>query len=312
MLDFLYSNDNRPWHEIDSRKQKARRFGDVLVESVKSVFIDNVPQWAAAISYYALLSAFPLLLIGATIVSFFVEPEQAADRIAELLGDFVPEGEGQIQDIIDQAVQARGQVGLIAFAGLLWTGTRVFGTMIKALNIAYDVDDPYTFVQRLLIEAIMLFTVGLFFIGALTSGFFLDLLWEALRLVPGNEQPVILRFIQGVVGALIILAGFFLVYRFMPKVDQNWRSALAGGSIAALLFVLARPLFLYYINTFGNYNVIYGSLALLVILMIWVWMTAIITLFGGEVASHTQAMLIEGQTREDVERKHRERSPGKT
>lgn len=247
MLDFLNTNDHRPWHEIDSRKQKAKRFSEVLVESVKSIFIDNVPQWAAAISYYALLSAFPLLLIG---------------------------------------------------------------TMIKALNIAYDVDDPYSFFQRLLIEAIMLFTIGLFFIAALTSGFFLNLLWEALRLVPGNGQNVMLTIIQGVVGALVVLAGFFLVYRFMPKTDQNWRSALAGAAVAGLLFVLARPLFLYYIETFGNYNVIYGSLALLVILMIWVWMTAMITLFGGEVASHTQAMLIEGQSREDVERKHRERSPG--
>ncbi|CAN5657198.1 YihY/virulence factor BrkB family protein [soil metagenome] len=311
MLDFLNTNDNRPWHEIDSRKQKAKRFGEVLVESVKAVFIDNVPQWAAAISYYALLSAFPLLLVGATIASFFIEPQQAADRITQLLGDFAPQGEGQIQDIVEQAVSSRGQVGLISFGGLLWTGTRVFGTMIKALNIAYDVDDPYGFFQRLLIEAIMLFTVGLFFIGALASGFLLGLVWDALRFLPAGDESMLMGVIQGGIGALVILAGFFLVYRFMPRSKQNWRSALAGASIAAFLFVLARPLFLYYIETFGNYNVIYGSLALLVILMIWVWLTAMITLFGGEVASHTQAMLIEGQSRDDVERKHRERSPGK-
>lgn len=303
------TNDTRTWDEIESPKQKARRMAEVVVESIKAIFIDNVPQWAAAISYYALLSAFPLLLVGASIASFFIEPEEATERLTEIMGDFVPEGEEQIEDVVQNAIDARGQIGLLSFVGLLWTGTRVFGTMVKALNIAYDVDDHYSFFQRLLIEVIMLFTVGLLFLGALTSGFFLDLLWDALQFIPGNEL-IILDIIQGVIGALIIVGGFFLVYRFMPRVDQNWRSAIFGALIASALFIIARPLFLYYMGEFGEHDVIYGPLAILVILMIWIWITAIITLFGGEIASHFQALLIEGQDKDEVERRHRERSPG--
>ncbi len=283
----------------------------MLLASVKDMFVDNVPLWAAALSYYALLSAFPMLLIVVTIASFFIEPQQAAERLTQLLGDFAPQSEGQVEDLVNQAIARRDRVGVISVVGLLWTGTRMFGSMIKALNIAYDVDDSYTFFQRLLIQVVMLFTVGLFFVAALASGFLLGLLWEALQILPGNES-IALWVIQGFVGWLVILAGFFLVYRFMPRAQQNWRAPLTGALIASLLFILVRPLFLYYIERFANYNIIYGSLAVLVIFMIWTWLTSWITLFGGEVASHTQAMLIEGRSREDVERQHRARSPAKT
>jgi membrane protein len=303
------TDDDRTWDEIDSPKQRIKRLGDVIVESIRAVFIDNVPQWAAAISYYTMLSAFPLLLVGASIATFFVEPEQATERLTDLIGDFVPEGEQQIEDVVQSVVDARGQIGLLSFVGLLWTGTRVFGTMVKALNIAYDVDDPYNFFQRLLIEVIMLLTVGMLFLGALTSGFFLDLAWDAVQFLPGNES-FFMDLIQGVVGGVLIVGGFFLVYRFMPRADQNWRSAIFGAVIAAALFIIARPLFLYYMGEFGDHNVIYGPLAILIILMIWIWVTAIITLFGGEIGSHFQAMLIEGQNKKEVEQRHRERSPG--
>ena len=305
------TNDSRTWDEIDSTTQRAKRLGEVIVDSVRSIFIDNVPQWAAAISYYTLLSAFPLLLVGATIASFFIDPDQATQKLTNLLGDFVPEGENQISDAVQSAINARGQIGLLSFAGLLWTGTRVFGTMVKALNIAYDVDDPYNFFQRLLVEVIMLFTVGLLFLGALTSGFFLGLAWDAIQFLPAGDNSQIMSLLRSFVGALIVLIGFFLVYRFMPRVDQNWRSAIFGALVAAALFLIARPLFVYYMSEFSNHDVIYGPLAILVILMIWVWLTSIITLFGGEVASHFQAMLIEGRDRKEVEERHRQRSPGK-
>lgn len=303
------TNDTRTWDQIESPFQRAKRLGEVIIESIKAVFIDNVPQWAAAISYYTILSAFPLLLLGATVASFFIDPDDATRRLSEIVGDFVPEGEQQIRDVIQNAIDARSQIGIVSFVGLLWTGSRVFGTMVKALNIAYDVDDPYSFFQRLVIELIMLCTVGLLFLGALASGFFLDLLWDAVQFAPGDGTMWV-DLVRGVSGGIILVGGFFVVYRFMPRATQNWRSAIFGAVVASALFIVARPIFLYYMGELGNHDVIYGPLAVLVILMIWIWVTAIITLFGGEVASHFQSMLIEGQSSKDVEHRHRRRSPG--
>lgn len=81
--------------------------------------------------------------------------------------------------------------------------------------------------------------------------------------------------------------------------------------MATLLFVLARPLFVSYLRRFANYNLIYGSLAIVIIMVFWAWIVALILLFGGETASHTQAMVIEGQPKEEVERRHLQRSPVK-
>lgn len=303
------TGDTRTWHEIASPLQRAKRLGEVIIESIKAVFIDNIPQWSAAISYYTILAAFPLLLVGATVASFFIDPNNAAREISQIIGDFVPEGEQQILDVIQNAIDARSQIGLVSFIGLLWTGSRVFGTMVKALNIAYDVDDPYGFVQRLVIEVIMLLTVGLFFLGALASGFFLDFLWDSVQFMPGDGS-MWLDLVRGMSGGLILLSGFFLVYRFMPRTRQNWRSAVFGAIVASVLFIIARPVFLFYMGELSNHDVIYGPVAVLVILMIWIWTTALITLFGGEVAAHFQAMLIDGRSSEDVELRHRRRSPG--
>ncbi|MHB0859605.1 MAG: YihY/virulence factor BrkB family protein [Anaerolineae bacterium] len=76
-----------------------------------------------------------------------------------------------------------------------------------------------------------------------------------------------------------------------------------------MLIVLGQLLFSYYVSRFGDYSVIYGSLGIVIIMILWVWIVALITLFGGQVASHAQMMLTEGRTAEEVEERHLARSP---
>jgi membrane protein len=293
---------------FEAADERAKQAYKVLAQSVRDSFVDSVPQWAASVSWFALLSAVPLMLVGGALASFFVEPSWAADRLASILGDFVPQGEGALESKVQDAFAARNRVGLIAFAGLLWTGTRVFDALTRAMNIAFDTDDSYGFFKRLLVEAVMLLTIGVFFILALTSGYLTGILWEAIRFLPAQEG-LAYAIVTWLVRAALLVVTFFLIYRFVPRGNTHAPSALIGAVTAAGLFLIANPIFQYYVQRFGNFNAIYGSLAVLIIIMIWIYIASIITLFGGEVTSHAHEMIYQGRSAEEVGRRHDERSP---
>jgi membrane protein len=106
----------------------------------------------------------------------------------------------------------------------------------------------------------------------------------------------------------LLLSAFFLIYRFVPRGAGHTKSAAAGAVTATALFMISNPIFQYYIQRFGSVNVIYGSLAILVIVMIWIYIVCLITLFGAEVAAHTREMVFDGRSAEEVGRRHNERS----
>jgi membrane protein len=298
---------NRLTESTGSRGGVIGRYVEVLYQSVKGLIVDDGPQWAAAVAYYVLLSAFPLMLVGASIISFFVDPEWAVQRATDLLGTVLPEGDGQVEQTVDEAIAARGQIGLIAFVGLLWSGTRVFKTLARSMNIAFDVDQDYGFLRRLGVEVLMLLTVGMFFVFALLSHYATNVLWDAVRFLPGNDG-VVYDWITGGIRAALLLLAFFLLYRFVPHGNHPWKASLTGASVATFLFLIGSPLFRYYLTEFSNHNVIYGSLAMLVVILIWIWIVALITLYGGEVAAHTEAMIYQGVSRDSIEQRHRNRA----
>jgi len=285
----------------------AKGLAEVLVQSLKDLFTDSGPQWAAAIAYYALLSVFPLLLLIGSVASFIVDPDWAVKRVTNVLGEFVPQDPKRVEDIVQGAIDARGQVGLLSFVAILWTGTRIFSALIRALNVAFDAKKTYGIIKRFVIEVAMLVTIGLTAMLALASGLLLRGAWTVLDMLPAG-QDVVFRLLQGTVRGAFLLLAFFLIYRVIPRDHQHWQTALIGSSVSTILFLAARPIFLFYVQRFGDYNLIYGSLATAIVLMIWVWIVALITLFGGEVAAHAKAMLVDGRSSEDVGKHHEKHS----
>jgi membrane protein len=294
----------RDWRALQPR---LRTVWMVAKQSVLDMLTDSGPQWAASVAYYALLSAFPLLLLIVSVAAYFVDPQWAVDHLTSLLGDFAPK-EDQINSVVKEAIQARGQVSLIAFGSLLWTGTRVFDALTRALNVAFNVDETYGFVKRFFVDAVMLLTIGAVFMLGVSSGYLTQLLWEALQFLP-SKQGAVYTIVSLFVQVALLLLAVLLLYRYVPRGNQTWKAAAIGAVTATALLSLGSPLFQYYANRFGNYQLIYGSLGVVIIVLLWVWIGALVILFGGEVASHVQAMVIDGQSAEDVGRQHTARSP---
>lgn len=295
------------WAELHSWKARAECAGSIALQSAKDLLTDSGPQWAAALAYYSLLSAIPLLVLIAAVAAYFVDPQWAVDHATKLLGNYLPEGKDQLQGVVKSAIANRGRLGIFAFLGLLWTGTRVFSTLTKALNVANERSQQYGFFKRLLVEAALLLTVGAVIVLALLAQTVIDVLAGTLEQIPANPS-LVFQTVEWLVRVVLLGSGYFLIYQFVPQGKKDWHASLAGAATATVIFAIADPIFQYYVGRSQHYNVVYGSLAIVVVVLIWVWLVSLITLFGGEVAAHVRGMALEGQSAGEIGRRHQQRA----
>lgn len=282
--------------------------GKVLIQTVKHFVKDNGPHWAAAIAYYSLLSIFPLLLAAIAIAAYFVDSEWAIEQGSQLISGLVPSGTQFLSEVIQDIIQTRGEVGVLSILVLVWSGSRVFGVITKALNIAYHVSEPYSFLRRTLVELLMTFTIGVLFVLALGSRLLISFI-EGLVEIRFLQQDVFYQFLGYAIPAVLLLISLFLTYQYVPRRRVAWWAALAGAVLFTVLFLTAQPLFTSYIEIFANYSLVYGPLAIVITLVLWIWISANLLLLGGELASHIQDILVEEKSEKEVEEQHEERDP---
>ena len=281
----------------------VRLLGSAFIQALKDSFADNATQWAAAIAYYSFLSLFPLLLAAVSLSAYFVSPDWAIGKAIVLLREFVPEGDAAVQRIIRDAVHdAHPYAGIVSLLLLLVLGSRAFGALSRALNIAYEGEQTDSLARRIVIEIGMMTAVGVLFVCTLFSHYLLLFLSNAVRLLPGETGTTFTAITQ-LIRVLLILSAFYLIYRFVPRKRLNWKSIVLGAVVATSLLVAARPLFYGYVQNLASYNLMYGGIAIAVVLLVWGWVAAFITILSGEMASHFQTMVLEGAGAKTVDRK---------
>ena len=285
----------------------APNWVQILGYAGRDLVIDDGLHWSAAIAFYGVLSIFPLALAGVTVASWFVSTHGAGEQASQILRHVMPHAD-TVRDIIDKAVAARHHTGLLSFAFLLYTGGRGFAVLIRALNVACDMNKPYGFFERLLVEMAMLLCVGVLFLGALVANLLVPLLNEVLAPLP-HGRATLMELLGWILPSLMLLGGFFCLYKFVPRHRCNWQSAFLGSTSATALCSAAKPIFIVYISRLASYSQVYGWLTIGIVLMIWAEILAIITLYGGEIASHVQMMAYDGFSGREVSRRHLLRSP---
>lgn len=248
---------------------------------------DDGTLLAAAVAYYSLLSAVPLLLGLASIAAFVIDREWAIQQATTLMGAYIPQGTVRIREIVQQTIEQRESVGLVSILAFFWSGSRVFSALTRALNNAFNVEESYSFLKRTALELAMAVTIGLFFIAAVMTNVVLNLLLGVLDFLPDGQEQVGLLASEAAAAGLL-LAAFFLVYKVVPRRTVSRKAALAGAITATVLFTLARPLFVGYVEQFANYSAVYGPLAIVIILVFWAWLSAVILLYGGEVTAQIE------------------------
>jgi membrane protein len=299
------------WRDLwRSVRGRLPRWVLILGWAGRDFVIDDGLHWSASIAFYGVLSIFPLVLAGVDLASWFIDPQGATRQASEILRHVMPHSD-TVRDIINKAIMARHRTGFLSILFLLYAGGRVFSVLIRALNIACDMNEIYGFGQRLLVELGMLLSIGVLFLGALVASVLGPVFDYLLSPVPQGKALVV-ALVGWTLPALLLIGGFFCLYKFVPRHRCNWQSSLLGSLAATAGCAGARPLFVIYVGRLAGYSETYGWLTIGIVFMIWAQILALITLYGGELASHVQMMTYDGLSGREVSRRHRLRSPGRS
>jgi membrane protein len=271
---------------------------DVFFSSLHDAMTDHISLWGAALAFYSFLSLFPLVLGCVSLASFVVDPDWAIEQAEKLVGTTAPEGQALISKVVREAIDERGTTGLVSAIALVWAGSQVFRVLTIALNIVYGSDEPYSSVRRAFLRVGMTLSVGVFALAAVLSGFVLDALS-----ISGTAH----RWALWASSSALVFLAFYAVYQFVPRGQPKPKASLVGAAVATVLFVLARAAFVFWVQRFAAHNLIYGSLAITVVLLVWIWIAVVIVLYGGEVASHFQQIVLESTSAREVQRRHERR-----
>jgi membrane protein len=266
----------------------------ILKRSVKEANQDHITTFAAALAYYAFLAIPSALLMAVGLFGLFASP-QDVNLVIEKLGSIVP---AEAQRLLENSLQRMTQrestgATIIGLGGLLalWSLGGAMQNMMWALNVAYDRDETRGFVRRRLIAFVMVFFALLGFalmFGVLVMGPQLSS-WigsaiGAKTLVTTAwwvaEWPLL------VVGLLVCFAGLLFLG---PNVEHpRWRFLSLGSALAIVIWLAGSALFAVYVSAFGSYNKTWGALAAVVVMLTWLWLSALALLFGAEVNAEAE------------------------
>jgi membrane protein len=281
-----------------------RDFKAILIRAGKEALNDQITDLAAALAYYSFLAIPSILLVALGVFSAFADPS-AVQTLIDKVGSVAP---AEVTALLDDSLTRMSQndsgswaMAAVGFVLAFWTTTGAMTSLMRALNRAYDQDETRGFVrQRLsavLMVAVMLvafaLVFGLLVMGPALSGWIGDavgmeavlkwLWWVA-------QWPVLI---------LGLLAAFATVLYLGPNVEQRrWQFVTPGSLFAVVVWLLVSGLFAVYTATFASYNKAWGSLAAVIVMLTWLWLTGCALLFGAEINAEAERSreLRQGQT----------------
>ena len=261
------------------------------------------PRQAAALSYYAIFSVFPLTLLLAVGIGKLVGPAVAQEQIAQGLELFLPEATvDDIQVVLADALQQSSSFGLVATAALVWAATGLFTNITLALDSIFDVPAARSIWRQRLLAIIMGLTLVVLVLASfLTSGVLR--LFSALS--PGNPN------IWVSIGTFSLPLGldmviFALLFRYVPAREVHWDAVWPTAVFGAIGWEFAKRGFEWYLKNLVNYSIIYGSIATGIVLLFWAWVIASIFLFSAELCARlNEWMLAEEQRRMILQQQQR-------
>ncbi|ONI86907.1 ribonuclease [Actinosynnema sp. ALI-1.44] len=264
-----------------------RSWWAVLKRTVREFRQDSVDDWAAALTYYSVLSLFPGIIVLTSLLAL-LGPESTkalTDSIQQMAPgparDLVLNAVGELKD----ASHLAGPFAIISLVLALWTASGYIGAFIRAANAIYDVEEGRSLVKTILlrlgITVGIVALLGVCAIGVVVTGGLADRAGQVLGI--GSTGVLIWDIAKWPVIAILISLAFALLYWAAPNVRHpGFRWLTPGSAFAVLLWLLASAGFSLYVANFGSYNKTYGSLAGIVVFLIWLWISNLAVLLGAE------------------------------
>lgn len=258
---------------------------------------DSLLQWAAALAYYFLFSLFPALLLLAALLSTF-QLQGLTHNVVFALTRNLPAPAAhlvttQMQDLLLHHIPGLISVDIVL---LFYAAGQGFSGMMAALNAAYEVKERRSFLHQIWLQFALTISAGLLVVLALAAvvlgGKTLTILAGPVHL--SHALIVVWPLIRWVIVVVFMAAALWLLYRFTPAMKPHDAGLIPAVATAIIIWLIASVLLAFYINRFGHYSAVYGSLGAVIGLMLWFYIIALAILFGAEV--HAQWLRAHGIT----------------
>ncbi len=265
---------------LSARKFNERSHGwpGMLASATREALKPNSGITAAAIAYFALFSLFPLTLLSISIASFGIGPLTDQQLIVQKL-EFIAPALGQLLgQNIDEIIEARGPVTIVALVSLIWSASTIFYMFTQTLNEIWGNKRKRSAWKRrgLAILFVLTFVGPALFLASFAGSMIANLrTWLPVQTIPiGSAASFVLSI-------LLDIALFMVLYIMLPHGASTWREILPGAIGAGLLWELAKKAFLYIVSTYISVsNLVYGSLTAIFAFLVWAYLSGLIFLFG--------------------------------
>lgn len=268
---------------------QVRAVWDIFWEARQSFSRDGCMNLSAALAFYTILCLIPYLFLLVSAAGYLLGSSEEANQMAtSFIGNLFPRSSDivirQVQDISRRA----GVLGWLGIVSMVWTASVIFSSLEYAMGVVFRVERRRSFVRSKLLALAMVPASALIFFLSLSVTAVSEFMPRFNVRVLGMDlaDSALLEFLVGYLFPYLILAlAFTAIYKIIPHTTVSVRHALAGGASCAFLFELAKHFFTWYIGRTPQYNIIYGSLEAIVILVVWAFYSASILLFCAEVVS---------------------------
>ena len=270
-------------------------WGDTLKRTLRKAKDDKINHWGAALTYYAVLSLFPALLVLVSLVGLFGSPERVTKVLTDTISDLGPSTAAQtFQGPIESLTSNRGGAGVVlvvSIAGALWAASGYVSAFADASNSIYQVEEGRPFWKlkplQLLVTFVLILIAAFVALGLVLSGPIVGALGGAL----GVSDSVLTawRFAKWPAMLILVVIIFGVLYYTAPNARVSGVRWVSGGAIVALVaWIVASLAFALYVSNFGSYNKTYGALGGVVVFLLWLWLTNLAILLGAEFNAETE------------------------
>ena len=264
---------------------------DIFWRTYQRIDDDRLLATAGGVVFFGLLAIFPAVTALVSSYGLFADPATISANL-QTLATMLPEGsfqivEDQVGRVVSKGNTTLGATFLLGLLLAIWSANAGVKSIFDALNVAYEEREKRSFIR--LNSVSLAFTVGgiaalLLMVGAVVA---FPLALNHLGMAP--ESKLIVALARWPLLFLILLAALAILYRFAPSRDApRWQWLSLGAVTAALLWIAGSALLSWYLSEFANYNATYGSLGAAIGLMMWMWMSAIVVMFGAELNSEIE------------------------
>ena len=295
-------------HQGNAKDQRGRQaekprqiprsgWRDILLRVKEQITRDNIDIVAAGIAFYDFLALFPALIATIMIYGLLVDPANVGQQLQALTTILPSQARelisGQLSNIAGQSPDSLGWGGFVSIVLALWSANKGMKALFTGVGIAYDEEDRRSFIRKNLLT--LLFTIGAVFVTIVSASLIVALPVVIGRLGLPTMIETVVRLSRWLILLLLILVSVSLVYRYAPdRARPKFRWVSWGAVIATFLWLIGSWAFSLYVSHFGNYNATYGSIAAVVIVLLWLMLSNFFILLGAEINSE-----MEGQTKKD-------------